>query len=80
VISSIKVADDQKGFIVRGYEVTGQDAPVKLNFPLAITQAIETHLIEEDLPQKFDASAGEVQFEVSHHSIIALRLKGEWNP
>jgi alpha-mannosidase len=81
IITALKVADDQRGFIVRGYEVTGQDVPVTLTFPaLAISQANATSLTEEDLPQQLDVADGAVRFEAGHRSINALRLQGKLKP
>ena len=80
VVSDIKVADDQKGLIVRGYEITGRDGPVTLTFPLALKQANATSLIEEDLPEQLLTPENTVRLEVGHRSINALRLQGGWKP
>lgn len=80
VVSDIKVADDRRGIIVRGYEIMGQDSEVFLKFPIQIEQAHQTSLIEEDLPEKVDFSDGQLQFKVGHRSINAERVLGRWSP
>jgi alpha-mannosidase len=80
IVSGIKVADDQNGIIVRGYEISGHDIDVAMKFPLQIDHANATSLIEENLSAPVATSAGEVQFKTGQRSIKALRIVGRWNP
>lgn len=80
IISTIKVADDQNGIIVRGYEISGRDGEVVMKFPLRIDQANATSLIEENLGTPVTTSAHEVQSKVGQRSIDALRIVGRWSP
>jgi alpha-mannosidase len=80
IVSDIKVADDQNGIIVRGYEISGRDTDVAMKFPLQIDHANATSLIEENLSAPVATSAGEVQFKTGQRSINALRIVGRWNP
>ena len=80
MVSDIKVADDRKGFIVRGYEIMGRDGPVTLTFPLTLKQANATNLIEEDMPEQLLAPDNKIRLQVGHRSINAFRLQGDWKP
>jgi alpha-mannosidase len=80
VVSAIKLADDKRGIIVRGYEIADQNASVNLKFPLKIEKANATNLIEDDLPEPLSASGGSVQFNAGQRSINAIRISGELAP
>jgi len=78
LVTELKVADDQNGIIVRGYEVAGQDTEVTLRFPIDISKANPTSLIEEDLPEPLETSEGQIRFKAGHRSINAQRIVGRW--
>ena len=78
IVSDIKLADDRNGIIVRGYEIAGRDTDVVLKFPLEISRANATSLIEENLPEPVAVSGDQVQFKLGHRSINALRIVGQW--
>jgi hypothetical protein len=63
---------------VRGYEIADQGTLVNLKFPLTVKKANATDLIEDDLPEQLDSSAGSVQFTVGHREINAMRISGGW--
>ena len=79
VVSDIKIADDQKGIIVRGFEMTGRDTPVTLKVPLQVEHANTTNLIEEDNPDSIDAPGGQWQFKAKSRGIDAFRIVGKSN-
>jgi hypothetical protein len=78
VVSDMKVADDNRGFIVRGYEVTGKTGPVRVTLPLLHPKANVTSLIEEDSPEQLVVVDGDVELQVEHRGIHALRAQGDW--
>jgi alpha-mannosidase len=80
IVSDIKLADDQNGIIVRGYEIAGSDTDVVLKFPLEIEHANATNLIEENLELPLASSGGSLRFKAGQRSINALRIVGRWNP
>ena len=80
IVSTIKLADDQNGIIVRGYEIAGSDTDVSLKFPLEISRANATSLIEEDLPAPVAGSEGSLRFKAGQRSINAMRIVGHWSP
>ncbi len=79
VVSDIKVADDHRGIIVRGYEIAGRDSKVSLQLPLKVEDANPTSLIEEDVREPIQAPDGQLQFKVGHRAINAFRVSGKWS-
>jgi alpha-mannosidase len=79
IVSDIKIADDQKGIIVRGYEMANRDLEVTLKFPLQVEGANPTSLIEEDVSGPLHVSGGQLQFKVGHRAINAFRVVGKWS-
>jgi alpha-mannosidase len=77
VVSDIKIADDQKGIIVRGFEMTGRDSQVTLKVPLQVEHANTTNLIEEDNADSIDAPGGQLQFKAKSRGIDAFRIVGK---
>jgi alpha-mannosidase len=78
VVSDIKIADDQKGIIVRGFEMTGRDSQITLRVPLQIEHANTTSLIEEDNADSIAAPGGQLQFNAKSRGIDAIRIVGKY--
>jgi alpha-mannosidase len=79
VVSDIKIADDQRGIIVRGYEMEDRDSQVTLRFPLQVERANATSLIEEDTSEAIDMPGGQLQFQARRRAIEAFRIIGRCN-
>jgi alpha-mannosidase len=79
VVSDIKIADDHRGIIVRGYEMTGLNSQVTLKFPLQVERANATDLIEEDDSEAVDMHGGQLQFRAKHFAIDTFRIIGKCN-
>ena len=78
VVSEIKIADDQRGIIVRGYEMTGRDSQVVLKLPLQVERANTANLIEEDNPDSIAMPGGQLQFKAKGRAIDTFRIMGKW--
>ncbi len=79
MVSDIKIADDHRGIIVRGYEMTGLNSQVTLKFPLQVERANATDLIEEDDSEAVDMHGGQLQFRAKHFAIDTFRIIGRYN-
>jgi alpha-mannosidase len=79
VVSDIKIADDGRGIIVRGFEMADRESQVRLQFPLQVEGANAVSLIEEDSSQPMAVSAGELQFHAGRRAIDAFRIIGKYN-
>jgi alpha-mannosidase len=80
VVSDIKISDDQRGIIVRGYEMAGRDSQVALRLPLQVERANRTNLIEEDNLESIDMSDGQLHFKARARAIDAFRIIGKCSP
>lgn len=78
-IKALKKAEMSEEYIVRAYELTGDDrSDVKIEFPAAILSAREVNGLEEDLPGATAVSVNDktMTFSLGHYSLktFAVRL------
>lgn len=78
-IKALKKAEMTDEYIIRAYELTGEDrADVKIEFPADILSAREVNGLEEDLPEApaVNISGKTMTFNVGHYSLrtFAVRL------
>lgn len=78
-IKALKKAEMTEEYIVRAYELTGQDrSDVKIEFPATIMSAREVNGLEEDLPGAPAVSVNDktMTFNIGHYSLktFAVRL------
>ena len=78
IVSDIKIADDGRGIIVRGFEMTDRDSPVTLKIPLQVERANVTNLIEEDSSEALDMAGGQLRFQAGRRAINAFRIVGKY--
>jgi alpha-mannosidase len=74
VISAVKAAEDGKGWIVRGYNLTAQLLEVKLIPWQPFTRAEVANLAEEALDVLIPAADGSVELRVGGHAIATVRF------
>ncbi len=74
VISGLKRAEDDKGIILRFYEVEGKKTSAALASNLPLTSCIETNLLEEKERNDLSLIEEKVQIEVSPFEIKTLLL------
>ncbi len=77
IVSDIKIADDQRGIIVRGFEMTGRDSQVSLKIPLQVEHANTTSLIEEDKADSIESPDGQLRFNAKGRGIDTFRIIGK---
>jgi alpha-mannosidase len=74
IVSALKRAEDEKGYILRFYEADGQDTRARIDFdqPMNVT---ETDILERPMEkQTAVVEANSVTLPVGHNKIITLRF------
>jgi mannosylglycerate hydrolase len=75
VISAVKTSEDERGWLVRGYNVTGQNISVSLK-PWKPFQVVEqVNLAEEQQTLLLPDSDGRVTFPVRGHQIVTVLFR-----
>jgi alpha-mannosidase len=73
IVSAVKKAESGAGWIMRGYNITGEDIRVTLRFWKRFSQAARVNLAEQKIadlqPEK---ESGDVTFPVKGHEIVTI--------
>lgn len=68
IISTVKRAEDNNGFVVRAWDIRGTDCNTRLNFFTTIKQGWQTDLLEYPL-HKIITNSNSAEIKVGHHGI-----------
>lgn len=74
VLSSIKLAEDSKGLILRFVEVKGESADTKIKLPLPVKSVSEVDLMEEKLDGEVEIEGINIRLKMAPYEIRSLRL------
>jgi len=74
LISTVKRAEDNIGFVVRAYDIAGKKTETKLQFFKPVTSAWQTDLLEYPL-KEIKPGKNEMKITVGHHAIETYLLK-----
>lgn len=74
IISTVKKAEDENGFIVRVYDICGKDTEAKISTFNAFNKAWKTDLLEYP-SQEIKATNSDAEIFVSHHAIETFLFK-----
>jgi len=75
IISTIKRAEDEKGWIVRGYNPTEEPLSVQLKLALPY-KAVTLAQIDETPGQPIkQTKTGSINLQVDHHKVVTLRFR-----
>jgi alpha-mannosidase len=74
VISTIKETEDQKGWLVRGYNLAADSVDVRLRPWKAFRKAEQVNLAEKRLESLRPTADGAVRLQVRGHGIITVRF------
>lgn len=73
VLTTMKMAEDGHGFVLRLFELEGRDTNVELQFKRNLTNAYKTNLIEE-VSGNIPVSGNRLQFIIGHNSIETIKV------
>jgi alpha-mannosidase len=74
VVETVKVADDGRGIILRGYESLGGRRRVRLSPGVPCTAAVRTDLLERDGDNVVVEAGGAIELTVRPFELVTLRL------
>jgi len=80
MVSAIKTAEDGRGWLVRGYNLTGQDITVTLRPWRPFTRVERVNLAEEKVAELEPAEDGTVIFPVRGYEIASIMFLGAARP
>jgi mannosylglycerate hydrolase len=72
VISAVKEAENGKGWIVRGYNITAEKIRLNLKPLGRFTQAMRVNLAEEEISSVHLGEGGNIEVIVSGHEIVSI--------
>jgi len=75
VVSSVKIAEDSEGLIVRMYDATGDGADVELTIKFKIQKAYESDLFER-IVKPADVRQNKIRAHLSPFEIKTIRIEG----
>jgi alpha-mannosidase len=74
IISAIKQTEDEKGWIVRGYNVTGTGQSLQLKPSLAYKEVMIAQMDETPSQRLVPTKSGSLDLQVDPHKIVTLRF------
>ena len=74
IISTVKKAEDENGFIVRVYDICGKDTEAKISTFKSFNKAWKTDLLEYP-SQEINATKTDAEIFVGHHAIETFLFK-----
>ena len=74
VISIVKIAEDRRGWLVRGYNTSDQAVAVKLKPIRPVQKAARANLAEESVEALPLTAAGVVEMEIKGYEIVTVRF------
>jgi alpha-mannosidase len=73
LVSTLKRADDDDNYIIRLYEMEGQDTEVTVTFPFRLSKAWITDMIEET-PREITVSGNSLVLKIGHNAIETFKV------
>jgi len=74
VISTIKRAEDGKGFVIRLVETSGKDTTAVINLPAKPKKVSETNLVERELGDIATPASTKFSVPIGHYEIKSIRV------
>ena len=74
IVSTLKKTDNENSYIIRLYEVTGEDTDVSVTFPFTIKRLWKTDMIEEN-GKEIQADKNSFSTRIGHNAIETFRLE-----
>jgi len=74
IVSTMKKTDDENSYIIRLYEVTGEDTDVTVTFPFTIEKLWKTDMIEEN-GKEIPANKNSFTTRIGHNAIETFKLE-----
>jgi alpha-mannosidase len=72
VVSTAKMAEDRRGWLVRGYNITGQPVSVRLKTILPFASIERVDLNEEFLERLVPSTDNEITLAVKAHEVVTV--------
>ena len=72
VVSTAKMAEDRRGWLVRGYNISSQPVVVKLKTILPFTKVERVNLNEEFLERLLPSADHEITLAVKAHEVVTV--------
>ncbi len=76
MLSTVKQSEDLRGWLVRGYNLTGDEIEVTLKPLVSFKNAELINLAEQKLSSLKSATDGSVSFHAGGHEIVTVLFKG----
>lgn len=73
-INTIKLAEDDNGYVVRLFETEGTSGKKTIEFTREIADACEMNILEEKKDVKVEMESNKITFDVGHNSIKTLKV------
>ena len=74
IASTLKKTDDENNYILRLYEVTGDDTEVTVTLPFTVEKLWKTDMIEEN-GKEIPANGRSFTVKIGHHAIETFKLQ-----
>jgi alpha-mannosidase len=74
IVSALKKTDNENNYIIRLYEVAGEDTDVTVTLPLSIEKLWKTDMIEEN-GTEIPSSGNSFTFKIGHNAIETFKIK-----
>jgi alpha-mannosidase len=76
VVSAVKTAEDGRGLVVRGYNISSQALTVTVRPWKKFSKASQVNLLETDQASLMPGEQGEVYFQVSAFQVASIKFSG----
>lgn len=74
IVSTLKKCDNENSYIIRLYEVTGEDTDIRVTFPFAIKRLWKTDMIEEN-GKEIQHDNNSFSTRIGHNAIETFKLE-----
>jgi alpha-mannosidase len=74
IVSTMKKTDDEDNYIIRLYEVAGEDSEVTVTFPFTLGKVWKTDMIEEN-GVEIQSGSNSFTVKIGHHAIETFKVQ-----
>lgn len=74
IVSTLKKTDNENNYIIRLYEVTGEDTDISVTFPFAIKRLWKTDMIEEN-GKEIQHDNNSFSTRIGHNAIETFKIE-----
>ena len=74
IVSTLKKCDNENSYIIRLYEVTGEDTDIRITFPFPIKRLWKTDMIEEN-GKEIQHDNNSFNTRMGHNAIETFKLE-----